>query len=91
MENDLTELTGDISRLITKTLLVEVASPDEDLLSSGIVDSLTLVQLLVSLEDYYGIQIPLQDVEIEDLRSIGSLARLVKSRQPDYAIVAGQA
>jgi acyl carrier protein len=88
METHLTELTGEISRLIAKTLLVEVDSPEDDLLSSGIVDSLTLVQLLVSLEDYYGLQIPLQDLEIDDLRSISSLARLVNSRQPGYASVA---
>ena len=84
-------LRSEISQLITKTLMVEVESPEDDLLSSGILDSLTLVQLLVNLEDHYGVQIPLQDLEIDDLRSISSIARLVKSHKPSYASVGERA
>ena len=81
-------MEAEIGGLIASQLLVEVGSPDDDLLASGILDSLTLVQLLVSLEEHFEIRIPLEKIEIDDMRSIQSIARLVESQR--LAAVAGQ-
>ena len=72
-------LTDEIGGLIATRLLAEVSSPEDDLLASGVLDSLTLIQLLVHLEEHFSIRIPLEDLDIEDLRSIRSIARLVES------------
>lgn len=73
-------LVAEIQRLIARQLAVEVASPEEDLLATSVLDSLTLVQLLADLEQHFSIRISLEDLEIDDLRSIRSIARLVKSK-----------
>ena len=49
-EDRMQQLTREISQLINDKLLVEVGSPEDDLLASGVLDSLTLVQLLFDLE-----------------------------------------
>jgi methoxymalonate biosynthesis acyl carrier protein len=67
----------DIRRVLSEKMYVEVASPDADLLSTGVLDSLALIQLLVHLEDEFGVKIALDQIEIEDLRSTHSIARLI--------------
>ena len=54
------DLINQVSRLIAEKLVLEVSSPQEDLLSSGAVDSLSLIQLLVTLEEHFGVRIPLR-------------------------------
>jgi acyl carrier protein len=73
------DLISQVTRLIAEKLLLEVSSPQEDLLSSGAIDSLSLIQLLVNLEEYFSVRIPLDELEIEDLRSVQSIARLIES------------
>ena len=79
MEQYPAQLTKEITGLIKETMLVEVDSPGQDLLSSGILDSLTLVQLLLDLEQRFSVTIPLEDLEIDDFRFVSSIARLVHS------------
>jgi acyl carrier protein len=83
------DLINQVSRLIADKLLLEVISPHEDLLSSGAVDSLSLIQLLVTLEEHFGVRIPLDELEIEDLRSIQSIARLIERYRHATASTAG--
>jgi acyl carrier protein len=73
-------IAGEITRLMAEKLLIDVASPETDLLTGGLLDSLSMVQLLVHLECHFGIKIPLDQLEIEDLRSVDSIARMVLDR-----------
>jgi len=66
--------------LIRETLLVEVASPEADLLATGVLDSLTLIQLLVHIEEQFGVKISLDELEIDDLRSVNAITRMVENR-----------
>jgi acyl carrier protein len=75
------QLADEIAELIKEKLLVDVGSPEEDLLVEGVLDSLTLIQLLIHLEERFRITIPLEELEIEDIRSIGSLVRLIEGRR----------
>ncbi len=86
MEQHPEQLTSEIGALIRDKLLVKVNSPDDDLLSSGVLDSLTLVQLLVDLEQHFGVTIPLEELEIDDFRSVTSIARMVHSRTASSAV-----
>ena len=83
------DLISQVSRLIAENLLLEVTSPQDDLLSSGAIDSLSLIQLLVTLEEYFGVRIPLDELEIEDLRTVQSIARLIESYRHATARIAG--
>jgi methoxymalonate biosynthesis acyl carrier protein len=79
------QLANEIAVLIKEKLLVEVGSPEEDLLVAGVLDSLTLIQLLVHLEERFKITIPLEDLEIENIRSIRSIVQLVEDRRVSAA------
>ncbi len=76
----LQQLIKEISGLIREKLLTDVTSSEQDLLASGVLDSLTLVQLLLDLESRFGVTIPLEELEIDDFRTLSSIARLVQSR-----------
>ena len=56
---------------------VEVPSPDTDLLETGMLDSLQLVDLLLLIEEEFGQRISLQAIELDDLRTLARLAQLV--------------
>jgi len=83
------DLISQVSRLIAEKLLLEVSSPEQDLLSSGAIDSLSLIQLLVNLEEHFGVRIPLDELEIEDLRSVQAIAGLIESHRLTNASTAG--
>ena len=70
-------LAGVVRQLIADKLAVEVASDDTDLLAEGVLDSVTLVQLIMHLEQTFDIRIELADLEIDDLRSVRSIAAFV--------------
>lgn len=76
-EEHLTRLVGEVDRLVSSTLLVEVGTPEDDLLATGVLDSMTLISLLVTLEEHFGIRIALDELQIDDVRSILSIARLI--------------
>ncbi|HVW07833.1 MAG TPA: phosphopantetheine-binding protein [Bryobacteraceae bacterium] len=70
-------LAGSVRQLITEKLAVEIASDDTDLLTEGVLDSVTLVQLIMHMEQTFDIRVELADLEIDDLRSVHSIAALV--------------
>jgi acyl carrier protein len=74
------EPVAEIQELLCTHLQVEAVAPEEDLLGSGLLDSLSLVQLLVQLEERFAIKIPLDELQIEDIQSISAMARLVAAR-----------
>jgi acyl carrier protein len=82
-------LISQVGRLIAEKLLVEANSPQEDLVSAGVIDSLSLIQLLVNLEEHFGVRIALDELEIDDLRSIQSIARLIENYRHANASIAG--
>lgn len=66
------------NKLVCDTLLVEDIDVKTDLFEAGLMDSLALVNLMMELEDAFDISIPVEDLEIEDYRSIESISRMVK-------------
>jgi len=58
---------------------------DDDLLESGLLDSLRLVELLLHLEEEFALRVPLDEVELDDLRTLRRLAALVARRGAQQA------
>lgn len=81
------DVGSEIQTLLEEKLLLEVKSWETDLLEAGILDSLSLVQLLMHLEERFGFKVAMEELDIEDLRSIRSLARLVASKRRTCAAV----
>jgi pyruvate-formate lyase-activating enzyme/acyl carrier protein len=70
-------LAHEIQSLITETLLVKVEAADTDLLATGLLDSLHLIELLVQLEQRFNVRFDYQSLELDDLRSPATLSALV--------------
>jgi len=66
-----------LGAVFTETFHVEVPSPDTDLLESGILDSFQFVELLLALEQNFSLRIKIDDIDLEDLRTLARIARLV--------------
>jgi len=49
--------------------------PEEDLLSTGVLDSLGILRLVSFIEERFGIQVPDEDVVYENFSSISALAK----------------
>jgi len=70
-----------ILRLFQDTLNLQVASPAVDLLETGLLDSLTFVQLLFHIEQEFGVTVGPDELEIENFRSVAEIARFVAARK----------
>lgn len=68
-----TQLRG----FFSEKLSVEVSSVDADLVQTGILDSLALVELFAYIEKEFGTEISLDDIEIGDFHSIAKIAEYV--------------
>jgi len=54
---------------------------DDDLLSAGIIDSLGVLQLVAFIEDQFKIQMPDEDVVLENFQSVNALASYLDNFQ----------
>ena len=54
---------------------------DEDLLSSGLIDSLGILTLVSFMEEQFAIEIPSEDVVYENFHSIESMSRYLANRK----------
>ena len=76
----MTETNAVIERLgsvFAESFHIEVPAADLDLLDSGILDSFQMVQLLFELEQHFGLRINIEDIDLDDLRTLSRIARLV--------------
>ena len=60
---------------------MEVQSPDENLLETGGLDSVTLVQLLLDLEERFNVRLMLSELDLDDFSTVRGLARLVSAQR----------
>ena len=82
-----------LTELFAKKLNLEVSSADTDLVETGLLDSLALIELLAQLEETFGVSVSTDDLELENFRSIASIAGFVDQRMVAVEAVqkAGQA
>jgi D-alanine--poly(phosphoribitol) ligase subunit 2 len=73
-------LVPDLHALFANTLNVDVPSADADLIESGLLDSLRLVELLLHIEGSLGCRINLEEIDLDDLRSVNRIARMISAR-----------
>jgi acyl carrier protein len=65
----------------------DVPSSDTDVFETGLLDSIGFVELLAALEQEFGFVVHLEDLEVENFRSVRAIALFIDgnsgaSRQP---------
>lgn len=69
-----------LRELFLEELHVEMPPPDTDLLRTAVMDSLMLVELLVAIEDRFGVRLELGALSLDDIRSPRAIAALIAQR-----------
>jgi len=68
-----------IATLFSEKLHIKISSVETDLIETGALDSLALVELLLHLEQELGIKISLENLELKNFQSISSIAEFVEN------------
>ncbi len=71
------ELEPRVLAILTGELGLDVPSAETDLMKSGTIDSMALVELLLHLEASFAIRIELEKVDLNELRSAASISVFV--------------
>jgi D-alanine--poly(phosphoribitol) ligase subunit 2 len=84
--SDVNTLRDRIAAIFSAGLHLDVPSHDLDLFETGVLDSLTLVELLLRLEREFGVTTTVDDLDVATFRSIESIADFVHARIGDGAL-----
>ena len=68
--------------LIREVLSVDLPSDNTDLIDSGYIDSLAWVTMIAEIEQEFRMELPLDDLDIEQFRSIDRIVELVAKAAP---------
>ena len=68
-----------VQQLFLETLNVQVPSEEADLIESGLIDSLALVELLFAIEREFSVSLPLDDLEIDSFRSVNRISEVIEA------------
>lgn len=80
--SDRSALRERVAGLFSGPLHVEVPSVDTDLFETGVLDSLAFVELLLQLEREFGLKTCVDDLELENFRTVARIADFVAERVP---------
>ena len=58
-----------------------LVTQEEELLSSGLIDSITIMKLIAHLEEAYEIKVPPQDMVIENFNTVSSITEYIAQQQ----------
>lgn len=81
------DLHQHLTNLFAQKMNLAVASIETDLIGSGLLDSLALVDLLAQLEHEFSLQISLDELEVDNFRSIASIAAFVARQRGEFSEV----
>lgn len=79
-----TEITTSIAKFIAEKILKQPnkeIKPDEALISSGLIDSFSLMDLALFVEDTFGVKIEDTELNAETFDTLNQLANLISSRK----------
>lgn len=74
---DTNAIIESLGAVFAESFHIDIPSPDIDLLETGILDSFQFVELLMQLEQHFGLRIKIDDIDLDDLRTLARIARLV--------------
>ena len=78
------EIISKLTTFITKDILKQpkrVINPDEKIISSGLIDSFSLVDLGMYIEDNFGVRLDDTELNANTFDTLNQLATLIQSRK----------
>jgi len=69
----------EIQSLIEETFSVRIESADQDLFASGALDSLILVQLILRLEERFGLDLVMEDLDLDAFATVSTIATFIET------------
>ncbi len=82
MHDESDALVTRLAALFAADLNIAVPSPDTDLLETGRLDSVGIVELLLELEQQFGVHVELAEMELDQFRTLRTIAALVAAHRP---------
>lgn len=79
-----------IRLLIREVLSVEVPNDDTDIIDAGLLDSLALVSLIAEIEHEFELELPLEDLDIDQFRSVNRIAQILAGLRVGIDVAAGE-
>jgi len=79
-----TEISNTLSKFIAEKILKQPnkeIKPDEALISSGLIDSFSLMDLALFVEDTFGVKIEDTELNADTFDSLNQLVDLIESRK----------
>ena len=72
-----------VQEILRTHINIQVPSPQYDLIENAAIDSLAVVELVFQLEQHFALTIDLEQLDLEDLRSVRRIAAFVDARLAD--------
>lgn len=63
--------------MIEDVLSIDVSDDDNDMIDAGLLDSLALVSLIAGIEQEFQLELPLEDLDVDQFRSVESIVQLL--------------
>ena len=79
------ELLGFISRELLRGRAGEDLQAEDDILGSGLVDSLGVMRIVAFIEERFGITVPPEDVRIEHFLTVRQIATYLTAQRDGHA------
>ena len=70
-----------VHMVLCDLLLMDALDPDVDLFEEGYLDSMALVNLMMALEQEFGIVIAPEDLDMEDYRNLERIKAMISRMQ----------
>jgi D-alanine--poly(phosphoribitol) ligase subunit 2 len=76
------QLKQQIIEIFNERFETRLDSDEVDLLETGLVDSVRIVELVLAIEQRFGISLPFEELEIDDFRSVPKLVERIARTRP---------
>jgi len=78
------DITAQMAALLKESLAIQVGSPDTDLIETGALDSMALVQLTHAIEERFGLKLPpMSELDVDAFRSVAAMTDLILDHRPE--------
>ena len=71
------KVNEEVRAIFAESLSIAVPGDDVDLIDGGLLDSLALVELIMEIEQRFGLSIPFDTLDIDDFRTVQRIGAVI--------------